>query len=141
MTTSTTIRYQDQLNRCFWKFEFTNHTNFTNAESFLNVKYLQHFYAKSTFRQIFHCSRVSKISKLEFPKTSVDCRRNAAAVCNLRQNSIRDKFQSETIFFFVRKKNFVRKKICLEFCLALNFVSDTVSDFQCTFFELSRTNR
>ena len=60
-----------------------------------------------------------------------------------------DKIQSETKFsprqnprfffltiFFVCKRIFIGKKL-LVFCFGLNFVSD----FQCTFFELSGTNR
>ena len=53
------------------------------------------------------------------------------------RDKIRDKIQYKTkssprqFFFFVRKKNFVRKKIVSD------LVSDVVSDFHCTFFELS----
>ena len=62
-----------------------------------------------------------------------DCIRNTTAVCNPRQNPVRQ-IQSKTKFS-LSEKNFVGKKnsqifSVMEFCLGLNFVSD----FQCTFF-------
>ena len=69
-----------------------------------------------------------------------DCIRNTTAVCNLRQNSVQDKFsprqiQSKTKFSLKKQISDHQKKI-----LRLNFVLDCilsqtefVSDFQCTF--------
>ena len=64
-----------------------------------------------------------------------NCIRNTTAVCNPRQNLVRDKFsprQNSVLDkiqnFFLLEKKFVGKKN-LRFCLGLNFVTD----FQCTF--------
>ena len=52
-----------------------------------------------------------------------DCIRNATAVCNPRQNSVRDKMQEK---YFLLEKQFCWTKICQK-----KIVSDVVSDFQC----------
>ena len=63
-----------------------------------------------------------------------DCIQNTTAVCNLRQNSVQDKFSPKNFFFQPSEK-----------ILRLNFVSDCilswtefVSDFQCTFLSCLR---
>ena len=58
--------------------------------------------------------RVSTVFK---PKLN-DCIRNKTAVCNPGENSVRDKIQPEKNVF-CHKKIFVRRKICLGFCLEL----------------------
>ena len=82
-----------------------------------------------------------------------DCIRNTTAVCNPRQNSVKDKFslrqnsvqdkyslrQNSVWKFFFR---LLEKNSCTEFCLELHFVLDWIClRFPVWFFELSRTFR